>query len=63
VAATQEVELSRINRNFDTELERLRLLWAGAPAGSLAPGAANGSKAQGAHSVAAPAATAVTQSR
>jgi hypothetical protein len=34
-ATTQEVELSRINRLYDHELERLRRLWAGAPAGSL----------------------------
>ena len=34
-AQTQAAELDRINRNFDIELERLRRLWAGAPAGSL----------------------------
>ncbi len=34
-AATQEAELGRINRLYDVELERLRRLWAGAPAGSL----------------------------
>jgi hypothetical protein len=41
----QEVEVSRINGLFDSELVRLRQLWAGAPAGSLglyqAPQAAN----------------------
>lgn len=36
-AANQEAELERINRLYDTELERLRRLWAGAPAGSLGP--------------------------
>jgi hypothetical protein len=34
---TQEAELVRINRLYDTELDRLRRLWAGAPAGSLGP--------------------------
>lgn len=34
-ALTQEAELERINRRFDTELERLRRLWGGAPPGSL----------------------------
>ncbi|MEF7615188.1 hypothetical protein V4F39_14800 [Aquincola sp. MAHUQ-54] len=34
-AQTQSAELSRINRLYDIELERLRRLWAGAPAGSL----------------------------
>lgn len=34
-AQTQAAELDRINRNFDIELDRLRRLWAGAPAGSL----------------------------
>ena len=34
---TQETELERINRLYDVELERLRKLWAGAPAGSLGP--------------------------
>ena len=34
-ASTQEAELGRINRLYDAELERLRKLWAGAPAGSL----------------------------
>jgi hypothetical protein len=33
--ANQEVELVRINRLYDAELERLRRLWAGAPHGSL----------------------------
>jgi hypothetical protein len=36
-AANQEAELGRINRLYDAELERLRKLWAGAPAGSLGP--------------------------
>ena len=31
----QQAELDRINRLYDAELERLRRLWAGAPAGSL----------------------------
>lgn len=31
----QEAELVRINRLYDIELDRLRRLWAGAPAGSL----------------------------
>jgi hypothetical protein len=34
---TQEAELERINRLYDTELDRLRLLWAGAAPGSLGP--------------------------
>jgi hypothetical protein len=36
-AQNQEAELTRINRLFDTELERLRKLWAGAQPGSLGP--------------------------
>jgi hypothetical protein len=36
-AANQEAELARINRLYDAELQRLRRLWAGAPAGSLGP--------------------------
>lgn len=36
-AANQAAELARINRLYDAELERLRRLWAGAPAGSLGP--------------------------
>jgi hypothetical protein len=35
--ANQEAELVRINKIYDAELERLRRLWAGAPAGSLGP--------------------------
>lgn len=35
--ATQQAELVRINGLYDAELERLRRLWAGAPAGSLGP--------------------------
>lgn len=46
-AATQEVELSRINRLYDIELERLRRLWAGAAPGTLGT--------QGAGAAAAPA--------
>jgi hypothetical protein len=40
-AANQEQELRRINRLYDTELERLRLLWAGATPGSLPRADAN----------------------
>jgi hypothetical protein len=36
-SASQAAELGRINRLYDAELERLRRLWAGAPAGSLGP--------------------------
>jgi hypothetical protein len=36
-AANQKAELDRINKLYDVELERLRRLWAGAPAGSLGP--------------------------
>lgn len=39
--ANQEQELRRINRLYDGELERLRLLWAGATPGSLPPAAIN----------------------
>lgn len=46
-AATQEVELGRINRLYDIELERLRRLWAGAAPGTLGT--------QGAGATAAPA--------
>jgi hypothetical protein len=35
--ANQQAELVRINKLYDIELERLRRLWAGAPAGSLGP--------------------------
>ena len=34
-ALNQQAELDRINRLYDAELERLRRLWVGAPAGSL----------------------------
>jgi hypothetical protein len=34
---SQKAELDRINKNYDTELQRLRKLWAGAPPGSLEP--------------------------
>lgn len=37
LVATQAAEMERINTNFDAELERLRRLWTGAPAGSLGP--------------------------
>lgn len=40
--AAQEAELARINRLYDAELERLRRLWSGAPAGSLGPLSGNG---------------------
>ena len=36
----QELELVRINRLYDQELDRLRHLWSGAPPGSLPPVAA-----------------------
>ncbi len=36
-SATQAAELGRIVKIYDAELERLRRLWAGAPAGSLGP--------------------------
>jgi len=44
-SASQAVELDRINRLYDTELERLRRLWAGAPPGTLGPVAVNGGAA------------------
>lgn len=34
---TQQLEVVRINRLYDAELERLKKLWRGAPAGSLGP--------------------------
>jgi hypothetical protein len=34
---TQEAELGRVNRLYDAELERLRKLWSGTPAGTLGP--------------------------
>jgi hypothetical protein len=37
LAANQAAELDRINALYDAELERLKKLWAGAPAGSLGP--------------------------
>lgn len=37
---TQEAEVGRINRIYDAELDRLKRLWAGTPAGSLGPLAA-----------------------
>jgi len=39
-ALTQEAELDRVNRLYDAELARLKLLWAGAVPGSLGPIAA-----------------------
>ena len=36
-AANQEAEIVRINRIYDAELERLRKLWSGTPAGTLGP--------------------------
>ena len=36
---SQKAELDRINKNYDTELQRLKKLWAGAPPGSLDPAA------------------------
>ena len=39
-AANQEAELIRINKLHDVELDRLRRLWAGAPAGPLPPAVA-----------------------
>ncbi len=35
ILQTQEAELARVNRLYDAELERLRLLWAGAAPGSI----------------------------
>lgn len=49
-AVNQELELARINRLYDAELDRLRRLWAGALPGSLPP-------AEAAVSPAAPSAT------
>ncbi len=54
-AATQEAELGRINRLYDTELERLRRLWAGAPPGTL--GAFNTSAGAAAAAPSSPAPT------
>lgn len=36
-AATQQAEVERVNRIYDTELARLQKLWAGAAPGSLGP--------------------------
>jgi hypothetical protein len=36
-AANHQAEMQRINARYDEELDRLRKLWAGAPAGSLGP--------------------------
>jgi len=35
ITVTQKAELDRINRIYDIELERLKRLWAGEPAGSM----------------------------
>ncbi len=45
-AQNQQAELERVNQLYDAELTRLRRLWAGAPAGSLAvaPGAASAAR-------------------
>jgi hypothetical protein len=37
LVVTQQVEVKRINANFDAELARLKKLWAGAEPGSLGP--------------------------
>ncbi len=37
VAGAQQAELDRVNRIYDTELARLRRLWAGAAPGSMGP--------------------------
>jgi hypothetical protein len=37
LVVTQQVEVKRINANFDAELVRLKKLWAGAEPGSLGP--------------------------
>jgi hypothetical protein len=47
-ALNQEAELARINKLYDAELERLRRLWVGAPAGSLGPLPGSGSAAKSA---------------
>lgn len=44
--ANQEAELVRINRLYDTELQRLRRLWAGAKPGSLGPEAPSSPSSQ-----------------
>lgn len=44
-SVNQEAELDRINRLYDTELDRLRRLWAGIAPGTLGPVAANGGAA------------------
>jgi hypothetical protein len=49
-SATQTAELDRINRLYDSELERLRRLWAGAPPGSMGPLQGPGSPRSGAAS-------------
>lgn len=36
-ASSQTIELDRINKLYDAELDRLRRLWSGTPAGSLGP--------------------------
>jgi hypothetical protein len=39
---SQEAELDRVNRFYDSELARLKQLWAGALPGSMGPLAVNG---------------------
>lgn len=56
-AATQEAELGRINKLYDTELERLRRLWAGAAPGTLGN---QGAGAAGAPALVRPPATPIT---
>lgn len=45
LAQNQRIELDRINRLYDTELDRLKQLWAGAAPGSLGPMAPAGATA------------------
>jgi hypothetical protein len=45
-AATQAAELARVNRIYDTELARLRRLWAGAAPGSMGPLGGTGAAVQ-----------------
>ena len=56
--SNQEAELSRINRLYDAELDRLRRLWTGTPAGSLGP-LTQQAQAQSAEAVGRPQPTAV----
>lgn len=54
VAQNQRAELDRINRLYDTELERLKRLWAGEAPGSLGPAAAARPTAAAAAAASAP---------